>query len=118
MRTHTLPAALVCALLVAASALVPSTAHAVYPNPFKDGDRVAFQLSMPKAATIKIQVFDLLGRPIRVLHDGEHPEGNYDVWWDGLDESQSTVPPGVYLCVLFSDGVAVKSVKVVKIGFQ
>jgi hypothetical protein len=118
MRTRTLSLAFVCAFLVAASALVPPTANAVYPNPFRDGDRVLFQLSMPKAAKIKIQIFDLLGRPIRVLHDGEHPEGNYNIEWDGKDETLTNVIAGVYICVLFSDGVAVKSVKVVKIGFQ
>lgn len=117
MRTRTRFLAVACAILAAASFLAPA-AHAVYPNPFKDGDRVFFQLSMPKAAKIKIQVFDLLGRPIKVLMDGEAPEGTRDIEWDGRDETGTAVPPGIFICVLFSDGVAVKSVKVVKIGFQ
>lgn len=117
MRTQTLT--FVFAVLVAATLLLPQSANAVYPNPFRDGDVVKFQLSMPKAAKIKIQVFDLIGRPIRVLwKEAEHPEGNFDIEWDGRDESGTTVIAGIYICVLFSDGVAVKSVKVVKIGFQ
>ena len=119
MRTQTLSLTFAFALIVAASLALPQSAHAVYPNPFKDGDVVKFQLSMPKAAKIKIQVFDLIGRPVRVLwKEAEHPEGNFDIAWDGRDESGTTVIAGIYICVLFSDGVAVKSVKVVKIGFQ
>ena len=119
MRTRTFLLALISALVVGASLVAPQPAHAVYPNPFFSGQTVQFQLSMPKAAKIKIQVFDLLGRPIKVLvPEGEHPEGNFDIPWKGDDESGSWVLPGVYICVLFSDGVAVKSVMVVKIVFQ
>ena len=117
MRARTL--SFILASVVVATLALPNSAHAVYPNPFRDGDVVKFQLSMPKAAKIKIQVFDLIGRPIRVLwKEAEHPEGNFDIEWDGRDESGTTVIAGIYICVLFSDGVAVKSVKVVKIGFQ
>ncbi|MBC8146345.1 MAG: T9SS type A sorting domain-containing protein [bacterium] len=119
MRTNTLFSTVMFALVMAASLALPDSARAVYPNPFKDGDVVKFQLSMPKTARIKIQVFDLIGRPVRVLwKESEHPEGNFDIEWDGRDESGTTVIAGIYICVLFSDGVAVKSVKVVKIGFQ
>ena len=33
---------------------------------------------------------------------------------DGKDQSGNPVPPGVYVCVLYSENVAVKSVKVIK----
>lgn len=116
MRTNSL--ILICALLAAASLAIPQTAHAVWPNPFSQGQEPVFQLTMPKTAKIKIEVFDIVGRHIRTLFEGEHPEGNYDIKWDAKDESQTDVPPGIYICALFSEGVMVKSVKVVKVGFQ
>lgn len=87
---------------------------AVYPNPFTEG--TVFQLSMPNDARIRISVYDLLGKPIRMLFEGIHPKGNYDVPWDGNDETGKPVIPGMYICVLFSENVAVKSVKVIKIA--
>lgn len=118
MRARTRSLTLACVLLAAASFLLPPSASAVWPNPFMDGQRPVFQLSMPKAAKIKIEVFDLLGRHIKTLREGDHPEGNFDIEWDGMDDSNTNVPPGIYICALFSEGVMVKSVKVVKVGFQ
>ncbi len=89
-------------------------AKVVYPNPFTEG--TVFQLSMPNDARIRISVYDLLGKPIRTLFEGIHPKGNYDVPWDGNDETGKPVIPGMYICVLFSENVAVKSVKVIKIA--
>lgn len=91
-----------------------NSAAAVYPNPFTEG--TVFQLSMPNDARIRISVYDLLGKPIRILFEGVHPKGNYDVPWDGNDETGKPVIPGMYICVLFSENVAVKSVKVIKIA--
>lgn len=118
MRTRTHSLTLVFALVAAAAFMLPETAQAVWPNPFMDGQHPVFQLSMPKPAKIKIEVFDLLGRHIKTLHEGDHPEGNFDIKWDGMDDSNTNVPPGIYICALFSEGVMVKSVKVVKVGFQ
>jgi hypothetical protein len=118
MRSRTLSLAFVCALIAAASLAIPQPAKAVWPNPFVDGQKPVFQLTMPRSAKIKIEVFDLIGRHVQTLFEGEHAEGNYDIVWDGMDDTQTNVPPGVYICVLFSEGVAVKSVKVIKVRFQ
>ena len=110
--------ALAIAEIVLLTLLAPPRADAVRPNPFRKGESVYFTLTMPRAETIRIQVFDLLGRPIRLLYDGHHEAGEEEVKWDGKDENGVDVIAGVYICVLFSDGVALEAVKVVNIGFS
>jgi flagellar hook assembly protein FlgD len=108
-------------LMLMASLLVPQKVNAggsdrmskmVYPNPFTEG--TTFQLTMPKSARIRIAVFNMLGQHVVTIFEGVHKEGTYDVPWDGKDMNGNPVPPGVYVCTLYSENVAVKSVKVVK----
>jgi hypothetical protein len=87
----------------------------VYPNPFTEG--TTFQLTMPKSARIRISVYDLVGRHVRTLFEGLHDvTTSENVYWDGKDLNGIPVPPGIYICVLFSEDVAMKSVKVVKVS--
>ncbi len=88
--------------------------RAVHPNPFTEG--TTFQLSMPRDGDIRITVYDLLGKPMQTLYEGFQRAGKYDVPWDGKDMNGEPVPPGVYICVLFSNGIAVKPVKVIKVA--
>lgn len=85
----------------------------VYPNPFTEG--TTFDLTMPRSANIRIAVHDLLGKHVRLLHQGEHEAGKFKIPWDGKDESGVPVIPGIYICSLFSDDSFVTSVKVVKV---
>lgn len=86
----------------------------VYPNPFTDG--TTFQLTMPRPGNIRIAVYDIVGKHIKLLKEEMHPAGFEDVYWDGRDEAGTPVAPGVYICSLYSDNSVVTSVKVVKIG--
>ncbi len=87
--------------------------RAVHPNPFTEG--TTFQLTMRSEAQIRVAVYDMLGKHIRTLIDRIHPAGEFDVPWDGNDEYGQPVPPGVYFGVLVSEGVTVRSVKVIKV---
>lgn len=113
----------ILATLVLVAVLLPRTlmaandAHAtraVWPNPFTEG--TTFQLTMPSAGVIKIAVYDITGKLMQTLHDGFHEAGNYDIYWNGKDLDGNPVPPGVYVCTLFSDNTVVKSVKVIKVN--
>lgn len=76
----------------------------VAPNPFSpngDGrfDKVQFRyelakLSIPRPVTLRI--FDLTGRPIHQLELAQK-SGTHSLEWDGRDEDEKTVPPGLYL---------------------
>jgi flagellar hook assembly protein FlgD len=125
MRARRFTTLVLSAVLLAASTLVPAvslagafsfSSHSVYPNPFFDGDTVRFQLSMPKPGNIRISVYNIQGALINTIWEGWHAQGESDVPWDGLDRTGAKIAPGVYICVLFADGVAVKSVKVIKMG--
>lgn len=88
-------------------------ARRVHPNPFRTS--TTFQLRMPQVEKIQIIVFDIIGRKVRVLHDGLHPPGDYPIFWDGNDDNGVAVPQGTYICTLFANDVPVNSVKVIKL---
>jgi hypothetical protein len=117
MRTRIIATSLLAALAIFApleAGIGSIGTRAVYPNPFTVG--TTFQLSLPESGPIRIVVYDLLGKPVRVLFDGVHQAVlNYDIPWDGNDETGRPVEPGIYICSLFSKDVFVKSVKVVKV---
>jgi hypothetical protein len=92
-----------------------SVMRLVHPNPFTTS--TTFQLSMPRPGRVRIVVYDLLGREVSILADDrEYVAGTHDVDWDGNDKTATPVTPGIYICVLFSEGTALQSVKVVKVA--
>ena len=46
---------------------------------------------------IVITIFDLLGRRIRILFDGNQNAGLHKIQWDGLDENGQSLSSGVYV---------------------
>jgi endonuclease I len=56
-----------------------------YPNPFNPSTVISYQLSA--SSTIKLKVFDLLGREIAVLVNGKQEAGNYTVQFDAKNLS-------------------------------
>lgn len=61
-----------------------------YPNPFNPSTIINFQI--PKRSFVQLKVFDLLGKEVAVLIDGERGEGNYNETFIGTN-----LPSGVYL---------------------
>lgn len=67
-----------------------------YPNPFNPGTVIAFDL--PARAEVSLHVYDMSGRLIRTLLDGEVVEpGRRDVAWNGTDDGGRSVAAGVYV---------------------
>lgn len=64
------------------------------PNPFSASTRVAW--SIPEAGRVRVAVFDVAGRVIRVLHDGATSAGRHEVLWDGRTEDGRVVANGLY----------------------
>jgi hypothetical protein len=65
------------------------------PNPFNPHTTIAFEL--PRQMTVSLHVFDVRGRLIRELIDGEiFSEGRHEVIWNGRDESGRKVASGTY----------------------
>ncbi|MEW6050862.1 MAG: cohesin domain-containing protein [Candidatus Zixiibacteriota bacterium] len=65
-----------------------------YPNPFNPETTISFAL--PQSGRITLTVFDLLGRTVRTVADGDYAAGNHTVVWDGRDERGESVGSGVY----------------------
>ena len=63
--------------------------HAAYPNPFNPTTTIGFDL--PVTATVKLVVFDLLGREVAVLENGRLAAGSYRHVYDA-----SALASGVY----------------------
>jgi subtilisin family serine protease/photosystem II stability/assembly factor-like uncharacterized protein len=61
-----------------------------YPNPFNPSTVISYHL--PVAATVSLKVFDLLGREVSSLVDGQRGPGDYSVTFDATGLSS-----GVYL---------------------
>ncbi len=75
-----------------------------YPNPFNPRTTIAYDLPTP--SRVSIEVFDIAGRHVRTLVDGEPRDaGSHTAVWSGLDASGQRVASGVYLCRLEVDGV-------------
>jgi hypothetical protein len=72
-----------------------------YPNPFNPSTH--FMYSVPERATVRLAVFDMLGREIRVLLNNEVREaGSYEVEWDGMNTAGRVMPSGTYFIRLES----------------
>jgi hypothetical protein len=69
----------------------------------KPTTRIRFDL--PLAGAVRVTVLDLRGDLLRVLVDGDLPQGAYSVTWDTRDESGQLVPNGLYEVVVESEGV-------------
>ena len=68
--------------------------HANYPNPFNTATTIRFE--MPQQETVRLTVYDLLGRAIRTLHDGPLEAGRHRIVWDGRSDARRPVATGVY----------------------
>ncbi|MDX1672389.1 MAG: T9SS type A sorting domain-containing protein [Balneolaceae bacterium] len=60
-----------------------------YPNPFNPGTVIRF--SLPQAGDVQLKVYDLTGRLIQTLVNGERPAGLHEVTFDG-----SRLASGIY----------------------
>ena len=65
-----------------------------YPNPFNPVTSIRYQI--PQKATVKLEVFDVLGRKVQTLVNKEHVPGSYVVEWDGKTSHGISVSTGVY----------------------
>lgn len=72
------------------------------PNPFNP--RTSFRCELPRAGHARLVVYDVAGRRVRGLLDGDLPAGPRAVAWDGRDDTGRTVAAGSYLARLEGDG--------------
>lgn len=72
-----------------------------YPNPFNPATVLSYDL--PEASDVRLAVYDMMGRQVRVLVMGHESAGRKQVIWNGLDASGRAVSAGVYLYRIDTD---------------
>ncbi|HTY00417.1 MAG TPA: DUF362 domain-containing protein [Bacteroidota bacterium] len=68
-----------------------------YPNPFNPSTMIAFYL--PRSQHMTLKVYDMTGREIETLVEGEVPAGHHRLQW-----SAHGLASGVYLCRMVTPG--------------
>jgi hypothetical protein len=81
--------------------LPEGVSFAVTPNPAR-ASHITFAL--PKRDRVQIGVYDLAGRRLAVLADGEFPAGTHTLDWNGRDIEGNEVGSGVYFYKLKVSG--------------
>jgi hypothetical protein len=74
-----------------------------YPNPFNPSTTIQFYNPGPQRAKVTLEVFNILGQQVIVLHDGSADPGWNEIEWDGRDQSGHSVASGVYFYRLKTD---------------
>jgi hypothetical protein len=75
--------------------------HPNYPNPFNA--ETTIQYALPKASTVKLTVYNVLGQEVKVLVDEHQDAGLKKVVWDGRSETHRPVGSGIFFVQLIAD---------------
>ncbi|RPH92275.1 T9SS C-terminal target domain-containing protein, partial [candidate division KSB1 bacterium] len=68
-----------------------------YPNPFNPSTTLSFYLE--RTGVVRLRIFDILGREVAVLTDGERTAGAHRIEWNAAAQTS-----GMYLAVLEAGG--------------
>jgi hypothetical protein len=88
-----------------------ATLAAPAPNPFNPRTEVSFTLA--EAGRVRLAVYDLQGRLVRRLVDGDLPAGAHTRAWNGRGDDGRRLAGGSYLVRLDADGAAAQTRKAV-----
>jgi len=67
-----------------------------YPNPFNNMTRI--QYGLPLDSKVQIRIYDIMGREVATLVNGEMKAGYYTVPWMSRNNYGTPVSSGVYFC--------------------
>ena len=71
------------------------------PNPFNPLTTITFITT--SEVKVNVEIFDLLGRRVKVLADDHFPAGRHSVIWNAKDDNGRVVSSGVYLYRVATD---------------
>jgi hypothetical protein len=74
------------------------------PNPLSSETKIAFRL--PEAGHVELKVYEVSGRLVRTLLNGDQEPGLHSAVWNGLDDAGRRVAAGVYFYKLGAPGIA------------
>lgn len=87
------------------------TVYQNYPNPFNP--TTILKYSLPKAADVKVIVYNVMGQQVSVLLNQFEQAGNKQILWNGTDNNGTKVASGVYFFnfQITGDGFNQKTIK-------
>jgi hypothetical protein len=69
------------------------------PNPFRG--RTTLRFDVPAGGgDVRLEIFDLRGRRVALLHEGPVDPGEWELVWSGQDDRGRRLAAGIYLAVL------------------
>jgi len=72
--------------------------HQNYPNPFNPTTEIGFEL--PEEGRVELNVYDVSGKLVKTLVEGEKEAAYHTVYWNGTDNAGKVLPSGVYVYTL------------------
>ena len=69
-----------------------------FPNPFNPSTTILYAL--PEKSHVSLQIYDILGKRIKLLVSESQNMGHHSKIWDGTNEQGEIVSGGVYIYVL------------------
>jgi len=85
----------------------------IWPNPSRGETHVAFHL--PARETVTLALYDVAGRRVRGLLQGEAPAGDNDLQWDGRDDLGRPARPGLYFARLARGSAAPQTASMLRL---
>lgn len=84
-----------------------------FPNPFNPGTNIKYRIFLD--GIVKVNIYDVQGRLVKILWNSQQTPGDYSVYWDGRNESGATVSSGTYFCsVIFNNTQLTKKLLLIK----
>ena len=80
-----------------------------WPNPFNPS--TSLTVDLPDPGYTQVGIYDIRGRELVILQDGERPAGSFTVNWNGRDSNGQPQPTGQYLVRLVTEA-SVESTKI------
>jgi hypothetical protein len=74
-----------------------------YPNPFQAGSVIRYELA--QAGDVQITIFDVQGRLVTTLNEGQRDPGCYEVTWSAVSGQGESISPGVYFYRMATRGL-------------
>ncbi|MCB9258790.1 MAG: CotH kinase family protein [Ignavibacteriales bacterium] len=67
---------------------------AAYPNPFNPTTNITYEISKPMS--IKLEIYDILGKRVKLIEEDKKNAGKYNSIWNGKDEYNNNLSSGIY----------------------
>ncbi len=84
-----------------------------YPNPFNAVTKIKYTL--PKSGRVKLLIFNSIGELIRTLENKYQRIGNYEISWNGRNDTGQLVSSGTYFYQLeIDDNIIIKKMILLK----